>query len=68
MLYNEIPSGVTVTMNATGGAVEKGEQTLDDGIMIIRIVNPDKQFITIKATKGQTSTVRTYSLKDLILK
>ena len=64
-LHFEVPDveGVTIKVKVTK------EVTLDeDGIIVLRIVDPQTQTITVTASKeGYDDVVRTFSLRDLEL-
>ncbi len=58
--------GVTYTFYLTGGI--DGPKTLDeDGLMILRMVDPLNQSIVITATKSGKSYTKTWSLRGLTL-
>ncbi|MBQ7670560.1 MAG: hypothetical protein IJS45_07565 [Clostridia bacterium] len=67
-LYASSTGSDSVTMELLGGTSGRGEVTLDDGYMIIRVTNKYTQAVRIRAYKGGVvANERVYGLSGLTL-
>ena len=64
-VYLPIPEGATAKADLVGGTT--GEQTLDDGIMVLRITDKDAETLKISVTSNSQTAVKVFSLSGLTL-
>lgn len=64
-VYLPIPEGATAKADLVGGTT--GEQTLDDGIIVLRITDKDAETLKISVTSGSQTAVKVFSLSGLTL-